>query len=122
MNIHPTLRYTDAPAAIDFLTEAFGLVAGPITTSDDGSVQHAVLSWGEGAVLVSSRSDDAFDTGRAVLYLTTADPDGLHERAAAAGAPITYGLTDQPYGSREFGASDPEGNVWCFGTYTPAPA
>jgi len=26
-------------------------------------------------------------------------------------------LTDQDYGSREFAARDPEGNVWCFGTY-----
>jgi uncharacterized glyoxalase superfamily protein PhnB len=30
-------------------------------------------------------------------------------------------LTDQPYGSREYAARDPEGNVWCFGTYQPAP-
>jgi uncharacterized glyoxalase superfamily protein PhnB len=28
-------------------------------------------------------------------------------------------LTDQDYGSREYAARDPEGNVWCFGTYRP---
>jgi uncharacterized glyoxalase superfamily protein PhnB len=27
--------------------------------------------------------------------------------------------TDQEYGSRDFVASDNEGNVWCFGTYQP---
>lgn len=26
-------------------------------------------------------------------------------------------LTDQDYGSREFTARDPEGNLWSFGTY-----
>jgi uncharacterized glyoxalase superfamily protein PhnB len=40
----------------------------------------------------------------------------------AAGATIIQGLIDQDYGSREFAALDPEGNVWCFGTYRPAPA
>ena len=29
------------------------------------------------------------------------------------------GLTDQPYGSREYCARDLEGNVWCFVTYSP---
>jgi uncharacterized glyoxalase superfamily protein PhnB len=31
------------------------------------------------------------------------------------------GLTDQPYGSREYAAHDPEGNAWYFGTYRPTP-
>ena len=30
-------------------------------------------------------------------------------------------LVDQPYGSREYAALDPEGNVWAFGTYRPGP-
>jgi len=29
-------------------------------------------------------------------------------------------LTDQSYGSREFTARDPEGNLWSFGTYAGA--
>ena len=29
------------------------------------------------------------------------------------------GLTDTDYGSRDFSARDPEGNVWSFGTYAP---
>jgi uncharacterized glyoxalase superfamily protein PhnB len=37
----------------------------------------------------------------------------------AAGAEIVLELTDQPYGSREYAAADPEGNVWTFGTYDP---
>jgi uncharacterized glyoxalase superfamily protein PhnB len=29
-------------------------------------------------------------------------------------------LTDQDYGSREYAAKDPGGNVWSFGTYLPS--
>jgi uncharacterized glyoxalase superfamily protein PhnB len=28
-------------------------------------------------------------------------------------------LTDTDYGSRDFSARDPEGNLWTFGTYRP---
>jgi uncharacterized glyoxalase superfamily protein PhnB len=37
----------------------------------------------------------------------------------AAGAEILHGPVDQPYGSREYAAVDPEGNVWSIGTYRP---
>ncbi len=71
--------------------------------------------------MLGTRAGDAnpFDTGRAVLYLAVDNVDAHHDRAVAAGAEIIYGLTDQPYGSREYAARDPEGNVWSFGTYRP---
>ena len=47
------------------------------------------------------------------------DPDALYERAKRAGAEIQMELTDQDYGSRDFIARDPEGNIWSFGTYDP---
>ena len=51
------------------------------------------------------------------MYVVCDDPDGLFERATAAGAEVVRGLTDQDYGSREFTVRDPEGNLWSFGTY-----
>jgi uncharacterized glyoxalase superfamily protein PhnB len=45
--------------------------------------------------------------------------DSLHDTAAAAGAEIVLPPTDQDYGSRDFAARDPEGNIWSFGTYRP---
>ncbi len=64
-------------------------------------------------VMVGTRKPgDRFETGRAVLYAIVDDPDALHDRAKAAGAAIVMELTDQPYGSRDFAAEDPEGNVW----------
>jgi uncharacterized glyoxalase superfamily protein PhnB len=112
--IIPTLRYTDAAAAIDFLERAFGLECRPGGTPD-----HSELTLGRGAVMVGTRRDDQFETGRAVVYGIVDDPDAHHDRAKAAGATIVMELTDQPYGSREYAAEDLEGNVWCFGTYDP---
>jgi uncharacterized glyoxalase superfamily protein PhnB len=121
MSIYPTLRYTDPAAAIRFLTGAFGLVEQFVSKDDTGGVAHAELSFGGGAVLLGARrGDDPFDTGRAVLYLVVDDPDAHHARAVAAGAEVVMPLTDQPYGSREYAALDPEGNIWSFGTYRPS--
>lgn len=61
-----------------------------------------------------------FDTGPAVIYISFDDVDRMHEWAKKAGAEILMPPTDQDYGSRDFVAKDPDGNVWCFGTYTPS--
>ncbi len=121
MSLHPTLRYDDPRAAIAFLTGTLGLREIAVATDGSGAVVHAELGWDDDVVLLAPRSGsgDPFDTGRAVLYLTTDDPDTLHDKAVAAGAPIVMGVTDQPYGSREFALADPEGNAWCVGTYRP---
>lgn len=121
-SIVPTLRYRDARAAIDFLTRAFGLTARDVTEGDDGTIVHAELCWGNGVVMLGTAGDQPgpFDTARCCTYLVVDDPDAHHDRAAAEGAEIVMELTDQPYGSREYAATDPEGNVWAFGTYRPA--
>jgi uncharacterized glyoxalase superfamily protein PhnB len=120
--IYPTIRDDDAPAAIRFLTAAFGLVAQEVDEGSDGAVNRALLRHGPSLVMVSSRRPrpSLFDQGTCCLYLAVDDPDVHHARAVAAGADIVAELTDQPYGSREYAARDPEGNVWAFGTYRPA--
>lgn len=122
MSLHPTLRFDDPDAALAVLTDVLGLTAGAVHRGDDGTIAHAELWWGDDAVLCGPRraGDDPFGSGRAVLYLTLDDPDAHHDRVVAAGGTVVMGVTDQPYGSREFAATDPEGNVWSFGTYRPA--
>ncbi|HEY2225720.1 VOC family protein [Actinomycetospora sp.] len=111
-----TLRSDDVLAHARFLTDVLGLVPGHLSEG------HAELFWGDGALLLGPRHrDDAWDTGRAVTYLVVDDPDAHHDRVVAAGGEIVMGLTDQPYGSREFAVADGEGNRWAFGTYRPVP-
>ena len=112
-------------AGIDWLERAFGAVATALHPPDtDQPLQHAEVAIGTGMVMINDadRDDGPFAlTGPVLLYVTVDDPDALHDRAVAAGAEIVMGLTDQDYGSREFAARDPHGNVWSFGTYRPSP-
>ena len=119
--IYPVLKYDDAPAAIDFLEQAFGFERGEVSAGDDGKIAHAELSL-DGAFLglgSTGQGDERFDqsAGRTSVYIALGDPDAVCEQARAAGATIEREPEDQPYGSREFTARDPEGNLWSFGTY-----
>jgi len=125
--VWPVLRYTDARAAIRFLVDAFGFEQAAVHPAEpDATVEHAELRWppGGGVMLgtqgVGAEVFDSAPRAPANIYVVCTDPDALHERARAAGAEIVMELTDQSYGSREFTARDPEGNLWSFGTYAGA--
>jgi uncharacterized glyoxalase superfamily protein PhnB len=126
-NIYPVLRYKDAHAAIDFLCEAFGFERHAVYESDDGAVEHAQLSHGSGMVMLSTERDgddrgNGKHAGQGRLYVVVTDSDAHYARAKAAGAEIIREPEDQDYGSRDYAAKDPEGNIWSFGTYDPATA
>jgi uncharacterized glyoxalase superfamily protein PhnB len=121
--IYPVLKYNDAQAAIDFLERAFGFQRYSINEGDSGAVVHGELRFGDQVVMVSSAGagDPVFDqgVGRTTVYVAVDEVDALHDTAKAAGAEIVMPPTDQDYGSRDFSARDPEGNIWAFGTYRP---
>lgn len=125
--IYPTLRYRDATAMIAWLAKAFGFTEHVVHPGEGGTVAHAQLALGSAMIMLSSARDDAFGAmvgapgaaaGQAI-YVAVDNPDVLCARAEAAGATILMGLTDTDYGSRDFICRDPEGYVWCFGTYWP---
>lgn len=49
------------------------------------------------------------------LYFFVENVEALFKEYKKSKAPIAYGMTDQPYGCREFGVQDPDGNVIGFG-------
>jgi uncharacterized glyoxalase superfamily protein PhnB len=118
--IGPVLVYDDAQKAIEFLTEAFGFTEHAVHRMPDGTIAHAELAFGGDYVGLSDRiegDDSIFDLGPCAIYVVVDDPDAHHARAVAAGADVVFPLTDQDYGSRDYAVRDPEGFVWCFGTY-----
>lgn len=123
--IWPTLTYGDAPAAINFLQDAFGFTAAIVVPNEDDEsvIEHCQLRWPEGGgVMLGSagRHGNKFSqrpTGAASVYVVTAAPDALYDRCLAAGAELFEPLKDEDYGSRGFSVTDPEGNIWSFGTY-----
>jgi uncharacterized glyoxalase superfamily protein PhnB len=124
-----TMRYDDAGAMIEWLGKAFGFERHFVVPGDNGTIAHAQLVFGSGMIMLGTARDDEWGrlvkTARALggssggIYVVIADPDAHCTRARAAGAEILYGPRDTDYGSREYGARDPEGHIWSFGTYDP---
>ena len=125
----PTMRYRDAPAAIDWLCGVLGFSRHLVVPGDDGAVAHAQLVLGDGMIMLGSAGDDAY--GRLVKVpgpdgantqcacLVVDDPDAVHERAVAAGAEIVWPLEHPEYGGVFFACRDPEGHIWNVGSYDP---
>ncbi|MDN5765956.1 MAG: VOC family protein [Humibacillus sp.] len=121
--ITPVLVYADIEAAHAFLVDAFGFDAGSLERGDDGRVVHGEVSvdgesvWLHQAApehgLSSQASHHSASGGLAVLV---DDVDAHCERARSAGAVIDDEPQEQPYGRREYGARDPEGHRWWFGS------
>lgn len=124
--IFATFRYADPHAMIEWLCGTIGF-AIRARYPETGEVDHAELAFGSSIVMLGAARDDDYGdmvggpgaNGGKSLYIAVDDVDGLFERVETSGATIEQGLTDRDYGSREFICRDPEGHVWCFGTYWP---
>jgi uncharacterized glyoxalase superfamily protein PhnB len=120
--LYPSLRYKDAPRAIDFLKSAFDFRELTVFANPDGTIAHAELAYGPSVLMLGSDKDDVYGrrAGQGWMYIAVDDADAHCARARAAGAEIFVELHDTDYGSRDYAARDFEGNVWFFGTYRPA--
>jgi PhnB protein len=110
----------DAARAIDFYTEVFGAELVARFDGPDGKVAHAELRLG----------DTPFQLGEAVpgmgivpppaegnnftITFWTGDPDGLFDRAVAAGATAVSPVDDAFSGDRLGVIRDPAGIRWCL--------
>ncbi|MCP1472059.1 putative glyoxalase superfamily protein PhnB [Sphingobium sp. OAS761] len=130
----PCLRYADAPAAIDFLCDAFGFERHAVypDDADPTIIHHAQLVLGAGMVMLGSAKDAegeslyTWSTARnlggvtACAYVVVPDPDAHCLHARNEGAVVVQEPADnQGYPGRGYVALDPEGNVWSFGSYDP---
>ncbi len=141
--ICPTLRYVDAPKAIDWLCEAFGFERQLVVHDTEGGIAHAQLTLSGGMVMLGTAETsveqqrsapsaavsqtgsraghygDVRTPGFSGCYIVIDDIDAHFSRAKAAGAQIIMAPTDQDYGGRDYACLDLEGNVWAFGSYNP---
>lgn len=128
--IMPTLRYRNAPAAINWLCQVFGFERHVVYEGVNGTIDHAELKLGGGMIMLGSARDDAYGRGfrppaelggleTRSAYIVVADADAVFARAHALGATVVRPLKETGYGSREFTVKDPEGHSWSVGTYDP---
>jgi uncharacterized glyoxalase superfamily protein PhnB len=129
-SIIPGLRYRNAPAAIDWLCNAFGFEKQLVVPNSDGTIAHAQLTFGGGMIMLGSvKADDSErllrqpdEIGGAEtqsLYVVVPDADTHYARAKSAGAQIVFDIKDESYGGRGYTCRDLEGHLWSFGTYNP---
>ena len=52
VNVIPTMRYTDAHAAIEWLCRAFGFEKQLVVAHEDGTIAHAQLVFGNGMIML----------------------------------------------------------------------
>jgi uncharacterized glyoxalase superfamily protein PhnB len=110
----------DPVASQDLLVEAFGLERGEVSRDGDGKALVARAYLGDDTVSVARPHPGKMEPAHnstvlhslVMVYLD--DVDSVFEKAKTAGAKIEYEPTDMPYGQREFGARDADGNLWCF--------
>jgi len=128
--IIPSLRYRDAPAAIEWLCRAFGFEKHAVY-ADGEIVHHAQLTYGPGMIMLGS-VDNSGEWGQRIVQpdeiggretqacsVVVSDADEHYARARAAGARIVVDIADQDYGGRAYTCRDLEGRLWWFGTYNP---
>jgi uncharacterized glyoxalase superfamily protein PhnB len=129
-SIVPTMRYRDAPAAIEWLCRAFGFERQMVVTDPTGIVAHAQLVFGNGMIMLGTAQGGEF--GRHIkqpqdidrcetqsAYIIVPDADAHYARAKAAGAEILIDIKDESYGGRGYTCRDLEDHIWNFGTYDP---
>ena len=117
--ITPYLLYEDVAAAIDWLGRAFGFQERLRFADEDGTVTHAELTLGDGAVYLGHpgpdyRSPKQVGTSSHLVHVYVDDVEAHHARAVAAGAPGLGELQETPYGDRRYDTEDLEGQRWSF--------
>ena len=126
----PTVRYRDVPAAIAWLSDAFGFAQHRLLKDEEGVLRYAELTFGTGMIMVGPvdedslgkfmvQPDEAGGVETQICYLHVEDARAHCARAAAAGARIVLDITDEANGGRGYTARDLEGHIWNFGTYDP---
>jgi uncharacterized glyoxalase superfamily protein PhnB len=106
--VTPILHLKRAGEHIDFLKRALGAVEETRAAEPSGELRYGRVRVGDAAIELGEGDPMP---GTFMLYVT--DPDGMYQRAIAAGATSIMPLSDAPYG-RVGGVQDALGNQWFF--------
>ena len=128
--IIPSLRYRNAPAAIEWLCRVFGLRKNLVVPDASGDIADAQLGFGDGMMMLGSGRDNEWgrfikqpdEIGGAAtqsVYLVVPVADVIYERAKNVDAEILIPVRDEEYGGRSFSCRDLEGHLWTIATYDP---
>jgi PhnB protein len=109
--ITPYIIVRPAAQFMEFLESAFHATEQLRMPAPDGTVMHAEMAIGNGAIELSD-GNEQYPTAPAAIHLYVDDADATFERALKAGATSLAPVADQPWGDRWGAAKDQFGNHW----------
>ncbi|HEY6268772.1 MAG TPA: VOC family protein [Candidatus Acidoferrum sp.] len=122
--ITPYIIVRPAAQFMDFLKNAFNGIEQLRMPAPDGTIMHAEVAIGNGAIEVSD-GNEQYPTAPAAIHLYVDDPDATYARTLQAGSTSFYAPTDDhPSGDRWGAVKDPFGNHWYIAKprgWTPGP-
>jgi len=119
----PYLIVKDAARAIEFYKRAFGAIERLRHMDSGGKIRHAEIKIGDSTIMMADEFREPAGTRapqspRVHIHLYVEDADTTFNRAVEAGATVLMPLTDQAYGDRSGGVTDPFGQTWYVATHT----
>lgn len=112
----PYLIVQDAEKLIAFAQAAFGATEDHRSLRPDGKIMHAQIRVGDSPIMIGEANEN-WKSMPSGLYFYHENVDELYARALAAGATSVMEPSNQFYGDRMGGVTDPCGNYWWLSTH-----
>ena len=119
--VSPCLMVESISEELRFLEAVFGAKVRLLAGEKDRAVWQAQVQLGD-TVLKIGRVHKQPVSGTGMLYVWTEDVDAACARAVRKGASLISAPIDQPWGVREAGFRDPQGNMWWIGKKNRKPS
>jgi len=123
--VTPYLIVIGGADAIEFYKHAFGAIEHERMQDDSGRIRHAEISIGNSRIMLADENKEfgalspkTIGGSPVSIHLYVEDVDAVVANAVAAGASLTRQVTDQFYGDRVGGVTDPFGHRWFVATRT----
>lgn len=113
--VTPYLTIPDVAQELEFVKQAFNATVVE-TFEMGGGIMHADVRIGDSHVMMGAASEQ-WPARPGTLYLYSEDCDAMYRSAMAAGAASLREPTNEFYGDRSAGVTDPQGNQWWFATH-----
>ena len=114
--VTPYLVVSDAIKQIDFIKQTFDAKEIHRSTMPDGTVMHAQLQIGDSMIMLG-QAGGPWKALPGSIYVYLPNADAVYARALKSGGTSLMPMTDQFYGDRHGGVTDPCGNQWWIATH-----
>jgi uncharacterized glyoxalase superfamily protein PhnB len=114
-SITPFISVNNAEKVVEFLHK-LGAEEKYAFRGPDGELWHCQMQFGDSMIMIGDPMDK-HPSMPSMLYIYVPDADALYKKAVQAGGVSVQEPTDQFYGDRSGGVTDPCGNVWWFATH-----